>query len=685
MAPEQFRGDGSDARTDIFNFCAALWTSLFGEPPFSGNTFVERRAAVLAGRRKPVPSGHQVPRWLRALLTHGMAHDPDARLQTMEAVIEALQYEVRARRRRVVAVAAAVALVAVAGSAVVSLQRSPLAACRRSAHQLDRDWTPLVKKRVSAAFTASGLSYQGETFRTVESFLDRYVQSFTAAYADACDAAHSDGKQSFDARDLRLGCLEERAASFAQLGRSLASADGAVVTEAASGAAKLEPIASCSDLTSLGAPQPPPRDPPTRAKLLELRRRLATAHGLELAGKFDDARAIADQVLAATHALGYAPLEARAWFRLGALDRDRGRWGDAERGYTNAVDAAERGRDDALRGRAMIELVEVVGHRQSRLAEGGRWAHQAEMVLARVAWPPRDVAALAMSRGLLRLREARLDEAERDLRESLRLRQEMLSPNDPLLGMTLADLAIIVDSAGRYADADALYHRAYDQLAGALGADHPRTTAVLGGIAGVSYELGRFHQSRDEYERALAGQVRARAAPPERRQPLGQYRQRLRLPRRPRARGQLRRACALDHERDRARHGRGGADGAQPRHLLARPRPLRARPRGADLDAGAATPAVRTDARAGRRGRVPHRRASRPAAPLRRGAAARQARARAASAAASAPNIHFTPTRSTSWAPSTASSVAPPPPSASIIARWPSAMPRGAGRRGRRR
>ena len=268
---------------------------------------------MLDGRRQPAPTERRLPRWLRLTLRQGLAHNPDDRPQSMDALISALQYETRARRRRGVAIVA-LGLVAAVVAGAVSMTRSPLAACHRRAHQLDAVWTADAKERVRAAFAGSGLPFAADSFRTVASFLDRYVAAFSAAYGDACDAAHRDGRQSVDARDLRLACLEDRATSFTQLGTSLAGADAATVTEAASGAAKLEPIAACAELALLAAPLPPPAEPTTRARIRQLRRRLAEANGLELAAKYDDAKRISDEVLAGAKALGFAPLEAEAWF-----------------------------------------------------------------------------------------------------------------------------------------------------------------------------------------------------------------------------------------------------------------------------------------------------------------------------------------------------------------------------------
>ncbi len=96
MAPEQFAGGMSDARTDQFAFCVALWEALFGARPFSGATFAELAANVIAGRRT-LGRGRRVPGWLRAVLVRGLAVDPAARHPSMDALVAELARD-RARR-----------------------------------------------------------------------------------------------------------------------------------------------------------------------------------------------------------------------------------------------------------------------------------------------------------------------------------------------------------------------------------------------------------------------------------------------------------------------------------------------------------------------------------------------------------------------------------------------------------
>ena len=72
MAPEQFSGAKTDARTDVFALGVALHEAVFGERPFAGSTIAELRANVLGGRRSPAP--------LPGLESYGLAQDPGVRV-----------------------------------------------------------------------------------------------------------------------------------------------------------------------------------------------------------------------------------------------------------------------------------------------------------------------------------------------------------------------------------------------------------------------------------------------------------------------------------------------------------------------------------------------------------------------------------------------------------------------------
>jgi hypothetical protein len=118
MAPEQLRGEKTDARADQFSFCVALYEGLYGERPF---TAVPRFAAV---RVTHVPKDSRIPDGLRRVVLRGLSNDPAQRWPGMDALL--LAAAPPAVRRRWIIAAAALAGCMGSGSA-----RGGSPACRR--------------------------------------------------------------------------------------------------------------------------------------------------------------------------------------------------------------------------------------------------------------------------------------------------------------------------------------------------------------------------------------------------------------------------------------------------------------------------------------------------------------------------------------------------------------------------
>lgn len=94
MAPEQVRGEETDARTDQFSFCAALFEALHEDLPFGGETFEEFAANLLAGRlRTPGRgvNGPEVPIIVEQILRRGLSLDKAARFPSMKELISELE------------------------------------------------------------------------------------------------------------------------------------------------------------------------------------------------------------------------------------------------------------------------------------------------------------------------------------------------------------------------------------------------------------------------------------------------------------------------------------------------------------------------------------------------------------------------------------------------------------------
>ena len=84
MAPEQLRGEQTDARADQFSFCVALYEALYGERPFGS---VPRFAPVEITH---VPKDSKVPTRVRRALLRGLADTPEERHADMDALLAAL-------------------------------------------------------------------------------------------------------------------------------------------------------------------------------------------------------------------------------------------------------------------------------------------------------------------------------------------------------------------------------------------------------------------------------------------------------------------------------------------------------------------------------------------------------------------------------------------------------------------
>ena len=119
MAPETLRGKDSDARSDQFSFCVALYEALYGRHPFDGETAL---ALIEGGKAAaPPPVDTKVPAAIGRAVLRGLEDVPTRRFPSMATLIAALTPPpVRAPRRIVAAVAVALLAAGAAGAAVIS-------------------------------------------------------------------------------------------------------------------------------------------------------------------------------------------------------------------------------------------------------------------------------------------------------------------------------------------------------------------------------------------------------------------------------------------------------------------------------------------------------------------------------------------------------------------------------------
>jgi tRNA A-37 threonylcarbamoyl transferase component Bud32 len=117
MAPEQMRGESTDARADVFSFSVALYEALYGERPYVGSTLAALCDAVAHSQVSDAPAGSHVPSAVRRVLLVGLKALPEERYSTMGALLEALKAATRPPRRRPLYLAGAGLVLAAVGAA----------------------------------------------------------------------------------------------------------------------------------------------------------------------------------------------------------------------------------------------------------------------------------------------------------------------------------------------------------------------------------------------------------------------------------------------------------------------------------------------------------------------------------------------------------------------------------------
>jgi len=510
MAPEQFRGVATDARTDQFSFCIALYEALYGERPFAGNTLMALTTNVVNGKVREAPPNSNVPAWIRKILLRGLRVSPDERYPGTSELLEALAKNPAVARRRVAFIGSAVlTAVALGFGANQGLADRP-APCGGAPAKLAGVWEvrgpadaePLRHARVREAFMKTGKSYAADVYATASRALTAYAQRWADMRKETCEATEVRKEQSPEVLDLRMSCLDERLGSLHALTDVFIEANGDVVENAVSASNALASLDRCADVPLLRAVVRPPEDAKTRAKVDELRRRLAALRAQFDAGSFRETVARAPDLVTTARQVGYQPLVAETLALLGLALCKSEQAGPAREPLLEAFLAADSSRHDEVRADVAAVLIYCVGYQDGNVAEAYRWARIAESVLHRLgghdllrAWAQNNV-------GAVHLRQGEREAAVRAFSESLSLKEKALGRDHPDVGVSEGNLAIALAEMGRHQDAQAHIERGIRILEAGLGAAHPDLAIQLNNHGEILNALGRYREARLVFERA---------------------------------------------------------------------------------------------------------------------------------------------------------------------------------------
>ncbi|MBC8131414.1 MAG: serine/threonine protein kinase [Deltaproteobacteria bacterium] len=486
MSAEQFRGLMTDARTDQFSFCVALYEALYGERPFAGANLPTLEEAVISDQVRDAPTGSEIPSWIRQALLRGLKSKVAERWPSMNALLAELEKQPAVASRRRFAAAAA--------DKLAGIWEIP-----RGDHPMDN----AAKAEMRQAFLATGKIYAAKACEGASQILDRYVRRWCDAYVEACEATQVRGEQSAEVLDLRMACLQEGLEDLKALCRMFRQATPEVVENAVSAANALGNLERCDHIDLLRAVVRPPQGAATRDTVAHLRTELAEARALHRVGRFKDGLLVASVVERGARAISYSPMLAETLITVGIIHYEQGSANESAASLEEALWTAVLCRHEEAAAEAATWLVFVVGHLQSRFDVAEIWSRMAETLLRRMGGHFLLYGWLLNNRGTMRETQGRLGEALADARLALAAKQKALEPDHPDLGLSIANIAIALDGLGETAQAVEHASRAVEIVEQGLGADHPRTAVMLSNYGELLVRCGRFDDATEVASRAL--------------------------------------------------------------------------------------------------------------------------------------------------------------------------------------
>ncbi len=545
MSPEQHIGASTDARSDQFSFCVALWEALYGAHPFGADASLPYRAAVLAGAMKRPPPDRRVPRHVRRALERGLSRRPADRYPSMDSLLAALRTAPWARTRHWLPAVAAVAVVGVGGMMMWQLRDGSSAPCKEPRDRWAGVWDDARKQQVRAAFMATKVAYADEAYVRVERSLDDYARQWTAMRIDACKATHVRGEQSDAMLDLRTSCLSDRFEGVRVQVELLASADETIVKKSAQAVREIPGLRACADTTALSNRVVPPASREAQQALSEIHSDVQRANALFRSGQYERAETTSATALARARELDNAPAIAEASLALGRVRQQRGKGSEAASLFRAAMRAAEASGDDELAAWAGTRYVYVLGDALDRYDEALEWGLDVEAKVERLGDPDVRRGQLLFAMGSLHMRKGHYDQAADTLERSraalenaaaetaplrfqvlnflaitewyrldyaraaeyfeqaLTLGRDIFGPRHPSMSSTLANSGSLLAESGDLAGAKANYQAALELVEETYGQRHPNAARLRNNLGDVERALGNHKTGLAHYQRAL--------------------------------------------------------------------------------------------------------------------------------------------------------------------------------------
>jgi tetratricopeptide (TPR) repeat protein len=352
MAPELYRGQPADARSDQFSFGVTLFEALFRVRPYDRKELQGKTA----GKPK-IPSDTRVPAALQKVALQALALAPEQRFASMDELLGELARDPLARRRNALLAGAGVLALGGAIGATMLVAGHHAQRCEGLEHRLDGTWDAAIKQRVREAYNATKLPFAGQAYADLERAIDVYTSEWVATARESCEATRVRGDQTEEVLSLRQECLDQRLDGVGALARIATEPTKVLVEKGGAGVRDLQPIATCGNVAALRAQVGPP--PEAEAAVRELNKKLADAEANIIAGNYVAAGAAALAASRKADEIHFMPLKAQAELMRGLTLAAVQSFDEARKVLSDATLLALTGRRDDIAAHGALTLAMI--------------------------------------------------------------------------------------------------------------------------------------------------------------------------------------------------------------------------------------------------------------------------------------------------------------------------------------
>ena len=509
MAPELYKGELADARSDQFSFGVALYEALFRVRPYNKGAF-HPVPTVRPAPRTPPDTG--VPAKVMRVVLRAIAADPAARYPSMDALLAELALDPLVHRKRLAIGAAAMVAAIGVGAAgyMVSHHERRAEPCLGIDQRLAGVWDPTIKAAVEKAFTSSGQPFAAQAYAGLAKALDAYAGEWTTTATESCRATRIRGDQTEPVFALREDCFDQRLEELRAFTQLEQNADAALVEKGDKPAWDLEPVATCSNVAALRAPAAIPAA--LAPKVAEVRKQIAEAKADLLAERPFPGLLASQKATEIALPLDNDAITAEALLVRGGALVLSGQGDEAVKTLTQAIWAGVRARRDDIVSGAGISAAITSTEQLGKPGEAQIYIGLARAASTHIGSDHAIEHRLLLAEGVIAAQlgddptaitahEKALHEAELEYgRDSA-----ALWADEEALGATLT-------KAGAYVKALPHFERSLKLREGSVGPDHPDVALLLSNL-GVCYRhAGQLRKAHASYDRALAIREKAYGA-----------------------------------------------------------------------------------------------------------------------------------------------------------------------------